>query len=47
MTTNEEKSEGGHRPESEKPRKHPSIASAKVFVVGKFFAWVRKNLIKI
>ena len=34
-------------PEPEKPRKHPSIASGKVFVVGKVFAWVRKDLIKI
>ena len=31
--------------ESEKPRKHPSGVCGKVFVVGKVFASVRKNLI--
>ena len=38
---------GGVPPESEKPCNHPSIACGKVFVVGKVFAWERKNLIKI
>ena len=31
--------------EPEKSRKPPSIAIRKVFVVGKVFAWVCKNLI--
>ena len=34
--------DGGELAESEKPRKHPSIAIGKVFVVRKVFAWVRK-----